>query len=225
MTKLAQLGAVGPSTEMLSAERDALAAEVWHGSLNIVERELNILLGFMTNVGTLSALLGGFAFSLLGDVGEDVHPVLECLFLSTGVLCFGCFMYVVLISTLCASLAPRKAFKDREKAAMRVAIAEMEVDKRRLNRVFNMGVLLFMVLVVLLTWLNLHDGDWPIFVVVTVLVSGVTVAIYVTMHHQYKRYSLNAVTQSNSGVMKGAEFVNMTDTVTAMPSQTMANKM
>ena len=52
---------------------------------------LNMLLNFMSNIGTMAALLGGFAFSLLAGVDEDVHIALEACFLVSGVACFGCF--------------------------------------------------------------------------------------------------------------------------------------
>jgi len=42
---------------MLEAERAALKWEAYHASLDIVEREMGVLLQFLTNVGTIGALL------------------------------------------------------------------------------------------------------------------------------------------------------------------------
>jgi hypothetical protein len=121
---------------MLAAERAALTHEVNHDALNIRERELNINLNFMNNIGTMAALLGGFAFSLIAGVPEDVNVWLEAIHLGLGVLSFGCSMYCVLVSTQCSHLAPRKAFKDSQNSAVAFAIHEMDIDCKRVSRVF-----------------------------------------------------------------------------------------
>lgn len=203
---------------MLEAERIALSAEVHHASLNIIERELNILLTFMTNVGTMSALLGGFAFSFISGVGEDIHIVIEAIYLGMSVLCFGGFMYVVLVSTLCTYIAPRKAFKDKEKAAMRQAITEMEEDCKFINRIFSLSVLTFMVLLVLQVHMVLHSGDWPVFVVATVLVVAVTAATFYSIQSMHRRYAVSEA--QKKGVMEGSKFLSMTEQVVSATAPT-----
>lgn len=55
---------------MLVAEREALKWEAHHASLDILEREMAVTLTLLSNVGTQSALVGGFAFIMFS--GEYV---------------------------------------------------------------------------------------------------------------------------------------------------------
>jgi hypothetical protein len=132
---------------MIEAERTALQWEAFHSSLNILEREMGVILQYMTNVGTQAALLGGFAFSLIAGVEQS--PVFEAFYLALAVLSFGLFMYTIICSTLSASLGPTKAYKGKEASAMRAAIESMKSDRRKITFAYNLGVLLFMLLVIL----------------------------------------------------------------------------
>ena len=86
---------------MLEAERAALATEAYHNSLSILEREMGVLLQYLTNIGTQAALLGGFVFGSLATevvkAGEDgqVAAWFEGLFLGASAFSFGMMMYTV----------------------------------------------------------------------------------------------------------------------------------
>ena len=209
---------------MIEAERAALAAETLHQSLSILEREMTITLNHLNNIATNAALLGGFVFSLIGDVGEDVSPVMEGFYFSCSVLSLGLLMYSVLCSTLGVSLAPTKAFKDREHASMRVAIENLKEDQKKVNIAFNAGVALFAVLVAMKVWIGLHENDWPTFVIslfIIVAVSGITIS---TMRDMSKKYALPPTMKATSspGVVSGARFLSMSETVAANATTTTA---
>ena len=64
---------------MLAAEANAIAHEAMHGSLSILEREMNVVLMYMSNVGTQASLFAGFVFVAfyepLFNNNPDAHPV------------------------------------------------------------------------------------------------------------------------------------------------------
>ena len=119
---------------MLEAERAALATEAYHNSLSILEREMGVLLQYLTNIGTQAALLGGFVFGSLATevvkAGEDgqVAAWFEGLFLGASAFSFGMMMYTVLISTLSASLGPTMALKGKDGSAMPVEISIRRIE-------------------------------------------------------------------------------------------------
>ena len=104
------------------------------------------------NVGTQAALLGGFSFGLITKLDEDTDQALEGAFLGMAAFSFGMFMYAIICSTLVMSLGPTKAFKGRESSAMRKAIEDMKVDRKKINVAFMLGVVAFQALVCLQIW-------------------------------------------------------------------------
>jgi len=177
---------------MLQAERNALHFEAQHSSLGILEREMGIVLQYLVNVGTQAALLGGFAFSLIAEVGEDVPRWLEGMYLSLAALSFGMFMFTVICSTLSASLGPTKAFKGREAGAMRDAVENMKKDRRMISGTFNVGVIAFEALVCVQVWLNVHSGDdWPVGVPCTIVLVGCFGWLAIGWHRISSQYTFD----------------------------------
>ena len=175
---------------MIEAERAALAAESLHNSLSILEREMTITLNYLNNIATSAALLGGFVFGYIGPVDESVNLPLRTIFQGTATLSFGLLMYSVLLATLSSSLAPTKAFKDREHASMRNAIENLKNDQRKLIVAYQLGVSLFMILIALNVWISLGDTskDYPVFIVVMIVILAIFIATVIAMRDMYKKY-------------------------------------
>ena len=185
---------------MIEAERAALAAESLHNSLSILEREMTITLNYLNNIATSAALLGGFVFGYIGPVDESVNLPLRTIFQGTATLSFGLLMYSVLLATLSSSLAPTKAFKDREHASMRNAIENLKNDQRKIIVAYQLGVSLFMILIALNVWISLGDTskDYPVFIVVMIVILAIFIATVVAMRDMYKKYVSTSSSSSST---------------------------
>jgi hypothetical protein len=201
---------------MIEAERAALSAETLHSSLNILEREMTVTLNHLNNIATNAALLGGFVFAFVGGVGEDVHPIFEGIYMALTVASLGLLMYAVLCATLASSLAPNKAFKDREHASMRIAMECLKSDQRMVNRAFNSGVALFTVVVAMHEWKEVGADRWPIFAICTAIILSFSAATTMTMRRMVLNYALSSPDDgsvASRGVVSGSKFLSMVETV------------
>ena len=210
---------------MIEAERAALAAESLHNSLSILEREMTITLNYLNNIATSAALLAGFVFGYIQPLWpreEDVNPTIEGFFISISVLSFGLLIYTVLLATLSSSLAPTKAFKDREHSSMRNAIENLKSDQRKIIISYQAGVSLFMVLIALQVWVSMRkpSRDYPRFIVVMFIIVGVSVATIVAMLDMYKKYAVPKSATHSSSVVSASRFLSMADTVASNTTST-----
>ena len=211
---------------MIEAERAALAAESLHSSLSILEREMTITLNYLNNIATSAALLAGFIFSYIAPVWpreENINRVLEGFYICVSVLSFGLLIYTVLLATLSASLAPTKAFKDREHSSMRTAIENLKSDKDKIITSYQSGVSLFLVLIAMQAWVSMQvqSRDYPIFIAVMVILTGLLVATVVAMNDMYKKYAVSTTdTARPASVVSACRFLSMADTVASNTTST-----
>ena len=118
---------------MFAAERDALKWEAYSGALSIQEREMTVVMSYLDNLGTQAALLAGFAFTCYTDdmgLPEDLHPVLEGIFMMTVSLCVSTMLFTVVSSTLVSSLGPAMALRGKDGTAMRIAVEHMKTNRK-----------------------------------------------------------------------------------------------
>ena len=207
---------------MLEAERAALATEAYHNSLSILEREMGVLLQYLTNIGTQAALLGGFVFGSLATevvkAGEDgqVAAWFEGLFLGAFAFSFGMMMYTVLISTLSASLGPTMALKGKDGSAMRLAIQHMRRDKQLVMRAFFAGTFAFLAVIIMQVWLIVHDDDLAQFIAVALVLVACILFTLWSIRKIFRQYTVEQSSGSpGQGVVTGAEFLNKAARTTA----------
>lgn len=144
---------------MLELDANAIAHEAFASTLGLLEKEMNVVLQHIGNLGTQGALIAGFVFSLfLDDVifGED-YGVLFTLAMVSATMSFGSMLYVVVCSTLTSSLGPMMALKGSDSTAMRRAVEMMKKDWRRIVFAFSIGVSSFELLSLVLVWNRLID--------------------------------------------------------------------
>ena len=205
-----------PTDTMIEAERAALSAETLHSSLNILEREMTITLNHLNNIATNASLLASLVFAFVGGVGDDVHPVFEGFYMALTVASLGLLMYAVLCATLASSLAPNKAFKDREHASMRIAMENLKHDQRMVNKAFNSGVALFTVVVAMHEWTAVDADRWPTFAICVIIIIAFSAATTMTMRRMVLNYALSSADDgsvASRGVVSGSKFLSMVETV------------
>ena len=118
---------------MLAAEANAIAHEAMHGSLSILEREMNVVLMYMSNVGTQASLFAGFVFVAfyepLFNNNPDAHPVASVFGMVMATVSFSAMVYTVVCSTISSSLGPTLALKGSDTSSMRKAVEYMKLDR------------------------------------------------------------------------------------------------
>jgi len=196
---------------MLQAETDALKYEAFHSSLNILEREMNLLVSYLTNVGTQASLFAGFCyvcFTVEVEI-DELHPGVVALYTVTATTAFGCMMYAVICSTVSVSLGPLMALKGKEFSAFRTAVEHMKADKRNVLRAFAAGTIIFQVLVGMLLWFRLYsvhqfyNGALPTAILLAFFFA--TARSVRTMSANYDAPNSSAI--SGQGVVSGNEFL------------------
>mmetsp|Transcript_44758 Transcript_44758/g.117387 ORF Transcript_44758/g.117387 Transcript_44758/m.117387 type:complete len:234 (-) Transcript_44758:93-794(-) len=221
---------------MIEADRAAIAAETLHASLSILEREMVITLNFMGNIANTATLLAELVFAYVG-VWSDPAPiwprqvsmsefrggtVMQGFILCFSVASFCLLMYSVLIATLAASLAPNKAFKDREHASMRTAVEDLKEDSNRVVRAYHAGLSIFACVVPMQVWISMRDPhvDYPVFIFSAVVFGCIVVAVVVAMRDMHAKYGLSTHPKP-SGLVTASKFLDMADAVHSN-SQTIA---
>jgi hypothetical protein len=110
---------------MLTLEASAIANEAQERGLHILEKEMNAVLLYLSNVGTQAALIAGFVFICFTEevpiVGDDVHPVVSLIGVGFATMSFAAMIYTIVCSTVSSSLGPILALKGHDTSAMRRA--------------------------------------------------------------------------------------------------------
>ena len=90
---------------MLEAERQAMKWEAYHSSLNILEREMQLVTDYLANVGGQAALMAGFLFvCFTEEIVVPSNPAVECIFMACVLLAMGAFLYTIISSTMLSVL-------------------------------------------------------------------------------------------------------------------------
>jgi hypothetical protein len=200
---------------MLEAERDALKWEAYHGSLNILEREMLVITNYMNNVGTAAALLIGFSLTAL----TEEMPTAEFSDFEEGLLCLlavismGLMLYTVVLTTLVASLGPEHGLTGRDGTAMRSAVENMKKDRQRAQISLGLGLTFFMLTASVRLWMKTtRKVNFAISIVALASLYAYTLASASSI---LKRYHTppNSTTMVPNGqnVVSGAEFVARVD--------------
>ena len=197
---------------MLRVEADAIANEALHGSLAILEREMNVILAYLNNVGTQAALMAGFAFTLFFDVESPENQLISIILMTSAVGAFSAFIYTIVCSTISASLGPMMAFKGEDSSAMRRAVDSMKGDRRRIVNAFAFGVCAFELVCLVLIWVKLIDEPLNAVLCSVVLVLGFAYLMCAVrmMQSQYRlpEGSANAgLIQGGRKKVKGMEYI------------------
>lgn len=170
---------------MLEAERQAMKWEAYHSSLNILEREMQLVIDYLSNVGNQAALMAGFLFVCLTEeivVPEDSNPAVECLFMMTVLLAMSAFIYSIVASTLLSVLGarppprrppsarrrrpttsppragPTMGLKGKDGTSMRQAVEGMKHFRNNIMNAYYFGLLMFSVSAVWLVWFKLEHS-------------------------------------------------------------------
>ena len=117
---------------MLQIEANAVANEAFAHSLALLEREMDIVLSHLTNLGTEAALVAGFVFVIFTNEIKLDNEALAMMSMGSATSCFGAMMYVVVCATISRSLGPMLALKGSDPSAMRRAVEEMKHDRQRI---------------------------------------------------------------------------------------------
>jgi len=200
---------------MIQYTTDALKYEAFHGSLSILEREMNVVLSYLENVGTQAALILGMAFVFFSDgSGLDhstLHPAASIIIMGSVAVAFGLMTYAVVASTVCCSLGPTMALKGADFTAMRKAVELMKADRTRIVVAFGVGVVAFFVPVMALSWLHLEEnGQRGAGGVAVGVLSVCFLALAHGVYRMWRQYSTPAgptLMPGGTGKVSGAEFL------------------
>ena len=203
---------------MLAAERDALKWEAYHSSLNILEREMNVIISHLSNIAMVAALLIGFAFSALSEAMStaEAEPWEEGLFTVSSCITIALMLYVIICSTLVASLGPEYGFKGKDGTAMRAAIELMKKDRGRAYTGFVLGIFSMIVAINSRVWIKMvSKANFG-------LSCGILCIIVLFMVYAARKITLSypaqgATTSTTSAQqMSGADFVRSADNAAAI---------
>uniref|UniRef100_A0A7S4IW53 H(+)-exporting diphosphatase n=1 Tax=Prymnesium polylepis TaxID=72548 RepID=A0A7S4IW53_9EUKA len=193
---------------MLEAERVALKWEAYHASLDIVEREMGVLLQFFTNVGTIGALLAGFIWNTLSNEFWPEHMSEAAEICFTGCVCvaFGSMVFSVFSAIVTQTLGPTMALKGKDGTAMRKAVEHMKVERWRVLVGISIGMLGFAVAFLILLW---HKVE---FTASAILGTAVWAVMLVTLVVSVRSTAMNfAVPEASpmvgAGVVRGEEYL------------------
>jgi len=137
---------------MLKIEADAVANEAFAHSLGLLEREMDIVLNHLTNLGTEASLVAGFVFVIFTNEIKLDNEALAMMSMGSATSCFGAMMYVVVCATFSCSLGPMLALKGNDPSAMRRAVEEMKSDRNTIVFAFIIGMATFEILGFVLLW-------------------------------------------------------------------------
>ena len=112
---------------MLQIEANAVTSEAFATSLSLLEREMDIVLQHLTNLGTEAALVAGFVFVIFTNEIKLDNEAMAMMSMGSAVSCFGSMMYVVVCATISCSLGPMLGLKGSDPSAMRRAVEAMPV--------------------------------------------------------------------------------------------------
>ena len=146
---------------MLEAERQAMKWEAYHSSLNIIEREMTLVLDILATAGNQAALMAGFTFvCFTGDVEvpPDAHPAVECIFILTAITAVGTFLFTIIASTMVSMFAPTMGLKGKDGTALRRAVEHMKAYRAIIVGVFHFGLCMFVFVMLFLVWFKLEHN-------------------------------------------------------------------
>ena len=111
--------------------RLCVSRQAYHASLDIVEREMQVILNFLANISTVGALLAGFVWNTLSDefMPEHMSQGVEILFTCVLSSSFGAMLYSVITATVVQTLGPAMALKGKDGTAMRCARRRLLPDE------------------------------------------------------------------------------------------------
>ena len=176
---------------MLRVEAEAISNEAMSSSLAILEREMNVVIAYLNNVGTQASLFAGFIFVMFIDVPMDtVHPFFRVLTMASSVLCFSTMIYTVVCSTVASSMGPQMALKGADSSAMRRAVEFMKTDRQRIVVAFAFGVISFELACLVLLWVKMIDEWYNAAVSSFILVVGFIILI-LSVRRMYSQYRLD----------------------------------
>ena len=212
---------------MLEAERNALAVEAYHNSLNIVERELQIYLNDLSMVGTQAALLAGFSIGFMGEavgVSQDANVAFEAVFTGMVALTFGLMMYVVGCALVLYSLAPSLALRGSSGSSMRAAVEKIKRDLTSTKRAFGFGSTAFFAVIIMKAWDEAHLATAIISTLVLLICFGMLVRSIRAMNASYAMHLPGSGGGSDSsskgaGYLKGIEFLRRAEVVSPSGAQ------
>lgn len=190
---------------MLQVEANAIANEAFAHSLALLEREMDIVLQHLTNLGTEAALISGFVFVIFTNEIPIENEALAMLSMAFSTACFGAMVYVVVCATISCSLGPMLALKGNDPSAMRRAVEEMKHDRRRIVLAFTIGMGSFGVLPFILLWNRLLDylpGRLYNGVVCSCIMAIAGICLVVSVRRMVQKYHIDesvSIAQSPGG--------------------------
>ena len=166
---------------MLGIERDAVKWEAYAGAHHIQERQIVVIAHYLENLGTQvmlkiafavarpnpmltcsrlrpqSMLICGFAFGSLFGGMMELPPNAdeewsEAWFMITVCISCGLMFFVIVASTLVASLGPQMALRGEDAASMRLALEYMKSYRKYIVRSFAGGCAAFFIVVLQIGW-------------------------------------------------------------------------
>ena len=200
------------------AERQAMKWEAYHSSLNILEREMSLVLNYLNNVGNQAALLAGFTFSVFTTdttVPEGSSPAVECFFILCGCLSTGCFLYVILVSTMVAVLGPTSGLKGKDGTSMRTSVESMKKYRGKVQWTFYLGVLMYVVVICWMIWFKPSNEYNYNSAIATFLIVAAAWWMFTTLRAITTDFGLRSMSDASGavgqGVVTGTEFLRKAD--------------
>lgn len=196
---------------MLAVEAQAVSHEAYANTLALQEREMQVILQHLSNLGNQGALIAGFVFVIFtGEITfDDTHDVLAVLAMTFSMACFGAMVYVIICSTISCGLGPIMGLKGKDPSAMRVAVQHMRGDRRMIARAFNFGVVCFALLSIVLLWNKLYHQVYNA-IIQTVIMMFFLVSLSVSARAMTKRYEITEedYTQGTPQKVRAKDYLN-----------------
>ncbi|KAL1522124.1 hypothetical protein AB1Y20_021766 [Prymnesium parvum] len=205
---------------MLEAERQALKWEAYHASLDIIEREMTVLLQFLSNIGTVGTLIAGFTWAGFSDeyMPEHMSETTEIFFMGFITLAFGSMVSTVFASMATSTLGPALALKGVDGTAMRRAVERMKLERRRALTAFTVGGVSFAAAFLVLIWAKLEYLSAKVLCTLLWCACAATM-IWMTRSSVLAFCIPEASPITNQGVVQGVDFVRKADQAATNPAQ------
>ena len=190
---------------MIAASRDVFVANAERDAVGLIRMEIETIQAYFSTLGTQSALLGGFAFSLISS-DPDTSWDQEGAFFFLACISCSLLMITVVYSSVVGSHASTMGLTGAQPSEVRHTVVLMRRDQWYIEFSFYLGIITFMASLCLrvLGHSNLSD-IWKIACSLTIGLVGCLGSL-ISATRGYQRYRSHF---ANHAVVSGDEFLNI----------------
>ena len=208
---------------MLAAERDAIQWTAYTDALEILVREMAVIINYLENLGNQAALVAGFAITCymaeMGFPSDTVHPVFEGAFFCCVTISVTTMLFCVVTSTLVTSLGPERGLRGQDSTSMRVAVEHMKSSRAMIRRSFGIGCVTFIAAVFQILWHKVnHSANSA---VCTGLATGIFYYLLRNVRAIFTDFTEDAQVDASvacgPGTVTAAEYINKARAAARLP--------